>query len=189
MLGFQPTKQFQDCVSKLITHRLVRSIIFYTKEHLTYKVVPSCISKLTTHHRVQSITDYAKRQSSGVQSMMLDTNHWSTTVRCWTLERRQSLIISNYNVNAPHGSEDETNAARHHNHQYHQITMLDASYQAATTRCQALHSRQVSQCRQSMMPDAIQQAAAAQCKAFHLQDVRSVPVSKSSTHYVIQSMQ
>jgi len=45
-----------------------------------------------------------------------------------------------YNVNAPHGSEDRTNATRHHNHQSHQITMLDTSYQAATTRCQALHT-------------------------------------------------
>jgi len=67
MSSFQPTKQLQDCVSKLTTHWFVWSIIFYAKRcHSTLaNIQPTrwyqdCVSKLTTHHRVQS----TKRQPS-----------------------------------------------------------------------------------------------------------------------------
>jgi len=52
---------------------------------------------------------------------------------------RQSLAISNTMLT--HRVDQKTEPMLPDiNHQYHQITMLDASYQAATSRCQALHT-------------------------------------------------
>jgi len=40
-----------------------------------------------------------------------------------------------------------------------------------------------------MMPDAIHPTAMTQYQALHLEDVRSGPIDKSSTHYMVHSMQ
>jgi len=197
MSGFRPTKHFQDCVSKLMTNRFVWSIILYVKHyHGTIpKIRPGrwyqdCVSKLTTYHRVQGIADYAKRQSSGYQGMTLNINHWLITVRCSTLDLQNVRALAlQIQCERTSGIRSRTNAAR--NHQCHRVTMLDASYQAATAQCQVLHLQVVildkKVGRQSMMLDTIHPTATAQRQALHLEDVRSVPIGKSSTHYMVHS--
>ena len=74
--------------------------------------------------------------ASGHQSMMLHVNHWFITVLCWTLQNVRALP---FQIQCQRTSEIRSGTNTGRNHQRHQITMLDASYQAATARCQVLH--------------------------------------------------
>jgi len=171
MSSFQPTKQFQDWVSKFITYCFVWSIEYVKRCHSTLpntqptrgtKIVLVCWTRTVASQIMPSVNHHVARASCWTSIIGLsqcDAEH--------PTYRTSELHHSKNNVNVPCGTEADP-MLPDIDYQRHQITMLDPSHKAATARYQVFLTdiRQKSRphhCYQSIMPDTIHQTATAQC--------------------------